>query len=390
MGVAREQYDKKASAVRELEKELKTVKSKLDAAQLNTVSQEQVSSKKIQTLQSQVSSLSAQLEQANDNASTSDQKLKGYQAEVDSMQTTIMGLSTDIEAKEMEVSTLKNELVVVKEEARLASEYETRKTNELLSEIDKLRLQMSDKLVKANVEITEYDSIIEYKERMIVDLKDKLNQVESDSDAQAKELKKKVNDLTNQIKEEQKLRYEALQVKSSLEKDLLKQIDQLSNDIVVAKSAVQDKDKKLQELTSQLEDVKTALETETDKSRQLQTELERVKKDSNKSRVLVARQAKDAGMTAQPKGRGASDDENKSPNIQLGSSDESIGAYSGSEGGSFQVRDSLDSQATSDDGDNNDVQGRDSLDSNDSDVTIPLCLCQKGYPSFMCAQHLNK
>lgn len=102
--------------------------------------------------------MSAQLEQANDNASTSDQKLKGCQAEVDSMQTTIMELSTDIEAKEMEVSTLKNDLVAVKEKARLASEYETRKTNELLSEIENLRLQMSDKLVKANEEITQYDS----------------------------------------------------------------------------------------------------------------------------------------------------------------------------------------------------------------------------------------
>jgi len=125
LGVAREQYNKKASAVRKLEEELKTVTSKLDAER-NAVSQEQVSMKKIQTLQSQVSSLSAQLEQANDNASTSDQKLKGCQAEVDSMQTTIMELSTDIEAKEMEVSTLKNDLVAVKEEARLASEYAKR------------------------------------------------------------------------------------------------------------------------------------------------------------------------------------------------------------------------------------------------------------------------
>jgi len=249
---------------------------------------------------------------------------------------------------------------------------------------------MSDKLVKANEEITQYDSIIEYKERMIVNLKDKLNKVESDSDAQANELKKKVHNLTNHIKQEQKLRYEALQVKTSLEKDLLKQIDQLSNDIVVAKSAVQDKDDKLQELSSQIEDIKAVLETETDKSRQLQTELERVTNDLKKSRAL---QAKDAGMTVQPKGRGskqgASDDENMSPNIQTGS-DESIGAYSGGKGGSFQGRDSLDSQATSDDGDNNDVQGRDSLNSTDSDATIPLCLCQKGYPSFMCAQHLNE
>jgi len=204
-------------------------------------------------------------------------------------------------------------------------------------------------------------------------------------DAQANELKKKVHNLTNHIKQEQKLRYEALQVKTSLEKDLLKQIDQLSNDIVVAKSAVQDKDDKLQELSSQIEDIKAVLETETDKSRQLQTELERVTNDLKKS-------AKDAGMTVQPKGRGskqgASDDENMSPNIQTGSDESST--YSGGEGGSFQGRDSLDSQATSDDGDNNDVQGRDSLDSTDSDATIPLCLCQKGYPSFMCAQHLNE
>ena len=104
-----------------LQNDLQTLNAKLakvKSSSLKSASQEQeAAAGLIKTLQSRTNSLAVQLKEANDNATKSEQRLKDYEFRVNSMEGTLMQSLTNVEARENELTTLKNTLAAVKAQA---------------------------------------------------------------------------------------------------------------------------------------------------------------------------------------------------------------------------------------------------------------------------------
>mmetsp|Transcript_44058 Transcript_44058/g.79056 ORF Transcript_44058/g.79056 Transcript_44058/m.79056 type:complete len:211 (-) Transcript_44058:2406-3038(-) len=154
------QYDQEAGVVQTLQEESKGMTAKLAQMQSQqkqdaTSQQKQDSpaaaavaaatAKQIETLQSQSKTLAAQLKEANDNAAKS--------ARVESMSGTLMQSSTNVQARENEIATLKAELMVVKEQTKDAVAKQSKKNDQLALELERVKKQLSNELAEANVEL---------------------------------------------------------------------------------------------------------------------------------------------------------------------------------------------------------------------------------------------
>jgi uncharacterized protein YnzC (UPF0291/DUF896 family) len=89
-----------------------------------------------------------QLKEANDNARKSEQKLKDYEAKIESMQGTLMQFFMNVLAR-------MNELAATKEQSGLTMVEQTNKNERLQSELDRAKKETSDSFAKANVKVTQ-------------------------------------------------------------------------------------------------------------------------------------------------------------------------------------------------------------------------------------------
>ena len=323
LSMAQEQYDKEAASVKGLEMELQNMKvvlAETEASQKEAASQEQEAlAKQLQSLQSRADSLEAQLKEATDKATRSEQKLKDYQAKVDSMQGTLLQSSTNVEARE-------NELAAVREQARQSVAEQTKKNEQLRSELNRVQKEMSDSLAKANAEFMQRGRLLEEKEKMLASLQEKYNllldQLESANimaqkklDAQAEQLRKlevsgtqELNTLSGQvstlkkdlslvqgdaqkritalntniqsmeqeIKQERTLREEARQKSLGLEQALMQARKSLEK-------LAQEKDMELMQLNNRMEQSNAAAMKEAATSKRLRSDLKAMSESLNKA-----------------------------------------------------------------------------------------------------------
>ena len=318
------QYVEEAASAKKLDGELQTMAAKLadaEASRLKSASQnEDTWAKQIRLLPSQTSSLAMQLkEEANDKARKSKEKMKDYEAKVESMQGTLMQSSTNVLARV-------NELAPANEQASLAMAEQTNKKERLQSELDCDRKEMSDSLGKANVKITQRGAVLERKERMLAELQDKydsvLDQMERAS-ASAKEkiklqaerlmtveasgskeksaLAAQISQLTKEItlvrsnvqktitalnsdikymaqeiNQERRLRDEAMKNKSGLEQSLMLAVQN-------AEKATQDKSLEMEQMSLQITKSNAAAAGESEKSRRLLLDLKEMSNSLNKA-----------------------------------------------------------------------------------------------------------
>ena len=318
------QYVEEAASAKKLDGELQTMAAKLadaEASRLKSASQnEDTWAKQIRLLPSQTSSLAMQLkEEANDKARKSKEKMKDYEAKVESMQGTLMQSSTNVLARV-------NELAPANEQASLAMAEQTNKNERLQSELDCDRKEMSDSLGKANVKITQRGAVLERKERMLAELQHKydsvLDQMERAS-ASAKEtiklqaerlmtveasgskeksaLAAQISQLTKEItlvrsdvqktitalnsdikymaqeiNQERRLRDEAMKNKSGLEQSLMLAVQN-------AEKATRDKSLEMEQMSLQITKSNAAAAGESEKSRRLLLDLKEMSNSLNKA-----------------------------------------------------------------------------------------------------------
>ena len=228
------QYDKEVQAVKDLQGELQGMTAKLadlEASNLKaTAQQEEAAAKQIAALQAQVDTLTTKLKEATNSAAKSEQKLKDYESRVESMQGTLMQSSTNVEARENDLTTLKNELEAVKVKADAALAKQVKKSEELQLELNRTKKQMSDSLAEANVEITQRGQVLERKERELTEVsaqyKDLVAQVDNVNASAKEKLTAQAEDLR---KMEVKLKSES-QEKGALANEIAK----LKKDIAVS------------------------------------------------------------------------------------------------------------------------------------------------------------
>ena len=175
------------------------------------------------------------------------------------MQGTIMQSSMNVEAQESELAVLKSELAAVKEKAKVSVAKQTKKNEQLQSDLDRSQKEMSDSLAdarvtkemsesldKANMEIKQRDDILRTKEATISELQRKNGQL--------------LNDIEN--------------FKIQSQKNVKSKSDE-----------IKDKNQELAQTNALIETSKAATGNEVEKNRQLQLELERVAKE--KENVMV-------------------------------------------------------------------------------------------------------
>lgn len=253
--IIQEQFDQEAASVKKLENELKNMEAKLaeaEASQQKTALLEQeAAAKQIQSLQSRANSLEAQLNEAIDNAAKSEQKLKDYQAKVDSMQGTLMQSSTNVQARE-------NELAAMKEQARLSMAEQAKKNEQLQSELNRVQKEMNDSLAKANAEIAQRGRILEEKEKMRVALQEKYNRLLDQMESANVMAQKKIDAQAEQIRK--------LEVTGNQElSNLSGQVSTLKKDLSLAQGDAQ---KRITALNTQIQ----TMEQEIKKERALRDE----------------------------------------------------------------------------------------------------------------------
>jgi hypothetical protein len=262
-------------------------------------------------------------EEANDKARKSKEKMKDYEAKVESMQGTLMQSSTNVLARV-------NELASGKEQASLAMVEQTNKNERLQSELDRVRKEMSDSLAEANVEITQRGAVLERKERMLAELQDTydsvLDQMERAS-ASAKEkielqaerlmtveasgskeksalaaqisqlrkeitlvksdvqktitaLNSEIKYMAHEINQEQRLRDEAMKNKSGLEQSLMLAVQN-------AEKATRDKSLEMEQMSLQITKSNAAAAGESEKIRRLLLDLKEMSDSLNKADVQI-------------------------------------------------------------------------------------------------------
>ena len=184
------------------------------------------------------------------------------------------------------------------------------------TELDRVRMEMSDSLAKANVEITQLGQILEGKERMLVELQDKydavldemknanesakkkfqlqveqmktlealeseeksalsaeisqlsteLLSVKSDSQNTIRAMNNEIKGMSEEIKEAKRLRDEAMKNKSGLEQSLMLAVEN-------AEKTMRAQSLELEQMNVQVEKAIAAVTREAEKSRQLQSDL---------------------------------------------------------------------------------------------------------------------
>ncbi len=249
LSTIQEEFDKEAASVKKLENELKNMEAMLaeaEASQQKTASQEQeASTKQIQSLQSRANSLEAQLKEATDNAARSEQKLKDYQAKVDSMQGTLMQSSTNVQAREIE-------LAAMKEQARLSMAEQAKKNEQLQSELNRVQKEMNDSLAKANAETAQRGRILEEKEKMLVALQEKYNRLLDQMESANVMAQKKIDAQAEQIRK--------LEVTGNQElSNLSSQVSTLKKDLSLAQGDAQ---KRITALNNQIQTMEQEIKKE--------------------------------------------------------------------------------------------------------------------------------
>ena len=327
LDAVRVQYVGEAASAKKLEDELSTLTVKLadaEASKLKSASEDQeASAKQIRLLESQTSSLTMQLKEANDKARKSEGKLKDYEAKVESMQGTLMQSSTNVLARA-------NELAAAKEEAQLAMAEQAKKNERLRSELDRVTKEMSDSLAEANVEITQRGAVLERKERILAELQDKydsvldqmekanasakskielqaeqlrtaeasgseeksalvaqisqlskeISSIKSDAQKTVTALNSEINNLAQEIKQEQRLRDEAMKNKSGLEQSLMLAVKN-------AEKSTRDMSLEVEQMSLHIEQSNAAAAGEAEKSRRLMLDLKEMRESLNKADVLI-------------------------------------------------------------------------------------------------------
>ena len=272
------QYIEEAASAKKLDGELQTMAAKLadaEASRLKSASQnEDTWAKQIRLLPSQTSSLAMQLkEEANDKARKSKEKMKDYEAKVESMQGTLMQSSTNVLARV-------NELAPANEQASLAMAEQTNKNERLQSELDCDRKEMSDSLGKANVKITQHGAVLERKERMLAELQDKYDSVLDQMERASSSAKEKI--------ELQAERLMTVEASGSKEKSALAaQISQLTKEITLVRSDVQ------KTITALNSDIKYMAQ-EINQERRLRDEAMKNKSGLEQSLMLAVQNAEKA------------------------------------------------------------------------------------------------
>ncbi len=327
LSIVQGQYDQEVANVKALTNEIKSMKivlAEAEASQTETASQEQqAAAKQIQSLQSRANSLEAQLKEATGNASRNEQKLKDYQAKLDSMQGTLLQSSTNVQARE-------NEFAAVKEQAKLSVAEQAKNNEHFQSELDRVQKEMSDSLAKANTDIAQRGRILEEKERMLASLQEKytllLDQMESANvlakkklDAQAEQIRKlevagnqelsnlsgqvstlkrdlsltqgdaqkritalnnKIQAMEKEIKHEQSLKDEARQKLLVLEQALMQAKKSLEK-------LTQEKNMEVMQVNLRLEQSTAAAKKEAESSKRLRSDLKGMSESLNKADVEI-------------------------------------------------------------------------------------------------------
>jgi len=314
----RAKYDREAKAAASLQEQLQGTAAKLaqvesskqstlrDIANQNKAEAAVSAAAKaqIQTLQSQTNDLTMQLEKANKASAESERRLREYENRVESMSGTLLQSSTEVQTRGDELAALKAELATVRTNADAAVAERSKRVDELTQELARAKKQYGDSLAEANVEITQRGVVLERKENMLIELREKCDVLEGamkDAEAesrkkleeQSKELQRMESDLKSERQEkasvanamegriaqlkkdmdgtqsdaqktaaarddermemerviaslqtdiafEQKSKEEAMQSKSELEKSLRQTIEQLEGELVAARKSGSD------------------------------------------------------------------------------------------------------------------------------------------------------